>query len=59
MLVIPEEDYDHINSDNLSENVPKVDLKEFFIMTINNDKFIFGGKNELEMEKDIKQFKSE
>ena len=68
MLVIPEEDHDHINSENLSENTPTEDLKEFFTIIINQDKFyenmnfddfIYGKQNEVEMEKDMKLFKSE
>jgi hypothetical protein len=39
MLVIPEEDHDHIISENLSENAPIEDLKAFFTIIINENKF--------------------
>lgn len=59
MLIIPEEDHDHINSENLSENAPIEDLKEFFTIIMNQDKFyqnmnfhdfIYGKQNEVEIE---------
>ena len=62
MLVIPEETYEQNISDNLSEKTPKEDLKEYFLKTINHDRFyenmnfddfMYGKKNEIELEKDL------
>ena len=39
MLVIPEEDHDIGNSENLSEKTAKQDLKEYFRKILNHDKF--------------------
>ena len=63
MLVIPEEDHDIGNSENLSEKTSKQDLKEYFRKILSHDKFyediqfaefFLGKNNETEMEKDKK-----